>query len=133
MNAPGPRALAGVAALTVVGLALFAFGCGDDESSSSSASGGGGEEGGLIAIITPPVENPFFKAEADAAKIKEEVKSPARFRPGMRLIREWNGKTHTVDVLDKGYAWNGKLYSSLSPIAREITGSRWSGPRFFSP
>ena len=35
-------------------------------------SGGGGEEGGLIAIITPPVENPFFKAEADAAKAKAE-------------------------------------------------------------
>ena len=72
-------------------------------------------------------------AEADAAKIKEEIKSPARFRPGIRLVREWNGKTHTVDVLDKGFAWNGKLYSSLSPIARAITGARWSGPRFFTP
>jgi len=53
--------------------ALAVAGCGsDDESSSSSSGGGGGEAGGLIAIITPPVENPFFKAEADAAKAKAE-------------------------------------------------------------
>src|SRR5688500_12781397 len=55
--------------------ALVIAGCGDDDSSSSSSSSGssgGGEAGGLIAIITPPVENPFFKAEADAAKEKAE-------------------------------------------------------------
>jgi erythritol transport system substrate-binding protein len=54
---------------------LVIAGCGgDDENASSgeSASDGGGEAGGLIAIITPPVENPFFKAEADAAKAKAE-------------------------------------------------------------
>ena len=72
-------------------------------------------------------------AEADAAKRKGEAPAPPKFRPGMRLIREWNGKVHTVDVLDKGFAWNGKLYSSLSPIARAITGAHWSGPRFFTP
>ena len=72
-------------------------------------------------------------AEADAAKRKGETPAPPKFRPGMRLIREWNGGVHTVDVLDKGFAWNGKLYSSLSPIARAITGAHWSGPRFFTP
>ncbi len=71
-------------------------------------------------------------AEADAAKVTEKISAPARFRSVMRLVRQWNGKTHTVDVLDRGFAWNGKLYSSLSPIARAITGARWSGPRFFS-
>ena len=60
-----------VALATAATLAVAGCG-GDDESASSSASGGGGEEGGLIAIITPPVENPFFKAEADAAKAKAE-------------------------------------------------------------
>jgi hypothetical protein len=69
----------------------------------------------------------------DAPKSNGEVQAPTRFRPGMRLLREWNGKTHVVDVQDKGFVWNGKLYSSLSPIARAITGTRWSGPRFFSP
>jgi len=60
-----------VALATAATLAVAGCG-GDDESSTSGGSGGGGEEGGLIAIITPPVENPFFKAEADAAKAKAE-------------------------------------------------------------
>ena len=51
--------------------------------------------------------------------------------PGTRLVREWNGVTHTVDVTDLGLEWRGKRYGSLSEIAREITGARWSGPRFF--
>ncbi|WP_439620098.1 DUF2924 domain-containing protein [Hyphomonas sp.] len=50
---------------------------------------------------------------------------------GARLVREWNGRKHTVDVTDDGFVWNGQMYRSLSAIAREITGARWSGPRFF--
>jgi hypothetical protein len=51
--------------------------------------------------------------------------------PGTRLIREWNGTTHVVDVVAGGFVWNGERYRSLSAIARCITGARWSGPRFF--
>ncbi len=51
--------------------------------------------------------------------------------PGARLVREWNGISHTVDVTDHGFEWRGEQYGSLSEIAREITGARWSGPRFF--
>ena len=54
-----------------------------------------------------------------------------RFKPGTRLIREWPGVTQEVTVEEKGYSWNGESYRSLSHIAREITGTRWSGPRFF--
>jgi len=50
---------------------------------------------------------------------------------GSRLVREWRGQTHTVDVLEKGFAFEGQYYSSLSGVARAITGARWSGPRFF--
>jgi hypothetical protein len=50
---------------------------------------------------------------------------------GARLVREWNGSSHTVDVLEDDYRWNGAQYRSLSAIARAITGTRWSGPRFF--
>ena len=58
--------------------------------------------------------------------------SPTTFlRPGARLMREWNGDTHVVDVTPDGFIWRGKGYRSLSVIAREITGARWSGPRFF--
>ena len=52
-------------------------------------------------------------------------------QPGARLIRDWNGSTHTVDVVEDGFVWNGERYRSLSAIARAITGARWSGPRFF--
>jgi hypothetical protein len=52
-------------------------------------------------------------------------------KPGGRLLREWNGVTHVVDVTEEGFAWNGKTWRSLSVIAREITGAHWSGPRFF--
>jgi hypothetical protein len=51
--------------------------------------------------------------------------------PGMRLVREWGGKTHIVEVTDGGYLWEGAIHRSLAAIARTITGARWSGPRFF--
>jgi hypothetical protein len=52
-------------------------------------------------------------------------------RPGTRLLREWNGETHQVEVVEKGFLWRGRRYPSLSAVARAITGARWSGPRFF--
>ncbi len=55
----------------------------------------------------------------------------ARLKPGARLIREWRGETHAVIVLEDGFEWNGARWRSLSAIACEITGSHWSGPRFF--
>lgn len=50
---------------------------------------------------------------------------------GGRLLREWNGTTHVVEITEGGYRWNGRTWRSLSAIAREITGAHWSGPRFF--
>ena len=46
-------------------------------------------------------------------------------------MREWNGRTHTVTVEEDGFSYAGRNYRSLSAIARDITGARWSGPRFF--
>ena len=57
--------------------------------------------------------------------------SRPRLQPGARLLREWNGKTHQVEVVETGFLWRGKHYRSLSAVARAITGARWSGPRFF--
>jgi hypothetical protein len=54
-----------------------------------------------------------------------------RMKEGSKLLREWNGETHEVSVLDGGFEYRGTRYRSLSAIAREITGARWSGPRFF--
>lgn len=58
-------------------------------------------------------------------------KQRARLTPGTHLAREWNGTTHHVDVVEKGFVWEGNRHASLSAIARAITGARWSGPRFF--
>jgi hypothetical protein len=52
-------------------------------------------------------------------------------QPGARLVREWNGVSHVVEVIEGGFIWNGDRHRSLSAIARAITGARWSGPRFF--
>jgi hypothetical protein len=54
-----------------------------------------------------------------------------RLRQGAKLVREWQGETITVLVLEDGFEWRGRRWRSLSKIAREITGTRWSGPRFF--
>lgn len=51
--------------------------------------------------------------------------------PGMRLVREWNGRMHAVDVTEEGFLFDGRTYRSLSAIAKRITGAHWSGPRFF--
>ena len=57
--------------------------------------------------------------------------SAIRLKPGTRLLRTWRGKTYSVLVGDKGYVFDDRLYPSLSIIAEEITGTHWSGPRFF--
>lgn len=54
-----------------------------------------------------------------------------RLRPGTRLVRRWHGVTYAVLVTDDGFTFEGKAFSSLTEIARTITGAGWSGPRFF--
>lgn len=51
--------------------------------------------------------------------------------PGSRLVREWNGQAYTVSVIEEGFVYKDKVWSSLSAIAKDITGAHWSGPRFF--
>ncbi len=55
----------------------------------------------------------------------------AELRPGTLLTREWDGHLQRVMVLADGFSWNGKTYPSLSQVAFAMTGTRWSGPRFF--
>ncbi|WP_341197694.1 DUF2924 domain-containing protein [Hyphomonas chukchiensis] len=63
---------------------------------------------------------------------KEGAISPAfHLKSDARLVREWNGVSHVVDRIENGFSYRGKTYRSLSAIAKEITGAKWSGPRFF--
>lgn len=75
------------------------------------------------------------KLERIAAKLEHDKNGPVLdtepLSPGTRLLREWRGKKHSVEVLDDGFVYYGAVYRSLSEIARVITGAHWSGPRFF--
>ncbi len=82
--------------------------------------------------LKPAVRRQLRKmAHGDVNGKKIGVVSSPKLKPGARLIREWNGRTHVVEVIDGGFVWNGERHGSLSAVARTITGARWSGPRFF--
>ena len=49
----------------------------------------------------------------------------------MILAREWQGVRHEVEVVEVGVVYRGRPFNSLSEVARQITGARWNGPRFF--
>lgn len=65
------------------------------------------------------------------ARIASGRVSPAPAKPGSHLVREWNGRTYQVEVVEGGYVMDGKTWRSLSAIAKHITGAHWSGPHFF--
>jgi Protein of unknown function (DUF2924) len=65
------------------------------------------------------------KRAVDPGRLTADVK------PGTVLAREWNGRMQRVAVMADGFAWNGKIYPSLSKTAFAITGTRWNGPKFF--
>lgn len=50
---------------------------------------------------------------------------------GTKLIRFWRGQVHEVIATDEGYIYKGERYTSLSKLAKVITGTHWSGPAFF--
>lgn len=74
-------------------------------------------------------------ARKDREKVKGAAVAPAprqvMLSTGTRLVREWNGRTISVEMREEGYVWEDRAYRSLSEIARAVTGTRWSGPRFF--
>jgi hypothetical protein len=101
--------------------------------------------GGLSATAMRQLEAAACAAVTDTAKgvsagssaaSQQLCRSPSpsrqvTLRAGTRLVREWNGRTISVEVVDDHFVWNDAPYRSLSEIARAVTGTRWSGPRFF--
>src|SRR5262245_35786792 len=71
------------------------------------------------------------RRRATATEKKPERKPRVTLSPGTRLVREWHGRTCTVEVTEQGFLYAGQRYRSLSAVARAITGARWSGRRFF--
>ena len=82
--------------------------------------------GGLRKASAREVDRLFRHTLADPAGTTSTLA-----RPGTILVREWQGTTHRVTVVADGFLWNGGTHSSLSGIARAITGTKWNGPRFF--
>jgi hypothetical protein len=60
-----------------------------------------------------------------------DVERQLSLKTGTRLVREWHGRTCHVTVLENSFLYEDQQYASLSQIARVVTGTKWSGPRFF--
>ena len=84
--------------------------------------------GGLSAVNKRQLDElaRTMDMKSDLAKTRR-----VSLKSGARLVRAWGGETHEVLVVEDGFQWRGKTWRSLSVIAREMTGTRWSGPRFF--
>jgi len=97
----------------------------------------------LIPILAYRIQEKAFGGlkETTVRKLREladesvagEISAQRSLRPkiGTRYVREHAGKLHEVTVLESGYEYEESTYSSLSEIARTITGTKWSGPAFF--
>jgi hypothetical protein len=98
----------------------------------------------MVPVLAYRMQEREFGGLSHAARkrLKEIAQSLRKEKPsndipipnqvaGTRLIRSWHGQVHEVLATDRGYEYRGTNYGSLSKIAREITGTRWSGPAFF--
>jgi hypothetical protein len=82
--------------------------------------------------LDPATRRVLNNLMAQQAKSKDgRIVVPRRIKSGAVLVRVWKNQSHRVMVLEEGFAYSGKTYGSLSEIARQITGARWNGPRFF--
>lgn len=81
--------------------------------------------------LRPATRRRLARAAEELAAGQAPSPPRAALKPGTRLLREWQGNTHEVIVLEKGVQYRGETWASLSAVAREITGTRWSGPAFF--
>ena len=81
--------------------------------------------------------SPEAKRVLDAGATGEGARNSVRLtarptlRPGNRLVRRWRGRTYVVEATETGLSYDGAVFGSLSEIATKITGTRWSGPKFF--
>ena len=58
-------------------------------------------------------------------------KATTALRDGTKIVREWHGREYEVIARGEKYEYAGKLYRSLSGVARAITNTNWNGNEFF--
>ena len=81
--------------------------------------------------LRPVTRQRLAQAAQDLRSERRPVAGPMTIKPGTRCLREWHGVIHELIVLEEGVRYRGQTWRSLSAVAREITGARWSGPLFF--
>ena len=64
-------------------------------------------------------------------KIPTERKTTDDMLPGTLLVRIWHDQRYEVTAKENGFEYDNRTFTSLSAIAREITGTRWNGRAFF--
>lgn len=84
--------------------------------------------GGLSPVRLRELDRLAQQLEAEGGI---DIGNSPSLKPGTRLVRNWHGRAFCVTVLDDGFEYQEQHYSSLTQIARTITGAAWSGPRFF--
>ena len=89
------------------------------------------ERGSIYRIEKDPNDRVAAALPTDAAEPNSEPASKKTHKAGALLVREWKGRLERVMVLERGFAWNGKSYRSLSQVAKAMTGTSWNGHRFF--
>lgn len=91
------------------------------------------------ARVTPPRASPATSQRSVAATARPRPSTrdllashdPRLPRPGTAIVRDYKGRRLVVNIRDDGFEWDGVLYSSLSAVAKAITGSHLNGFRFF--
>ena len=92
----------------------------------------GGPDKATLRVIRQPKGRTLDSTESGPFEARvPSTREGTTLGAGAMLVREWKGKLERVTVLEKGFAWNGKSYSSLSQIAKAMTGTTWNGHRFF--
>jgi hypothetical protein len=92
----------------------------------------GGLDKETLRVLRQPKGQRLDSSDARAFETRTPItREGASLRPGTLLAREWNCKLERVMVLEKGVAWNGETYGSLSQVAKAMTGTSWNGHRFF--
>ena len=78
----------------------------------------------------PPLDRPA-DVQCSAGKYIRRNNDDRLPMPGTKLKRKYKGHIHEVEVLGRGFAYEGQIYKSLTAVARAITGSHWNGFLFF--
>jgi hypothetical protein len=92
----------------------------------------GGPDKAVLRVIRQPKGPTLGSVGSGPFEVRiASTREGVDLRAGALLVREWKGELQRVTVMEKGFAWNGKSYSSLSQIAKAMTGTAWNGHRFF--